>query len=460
MAALPADPLGADTPFFAPHRARIDPVAQDDRIEAEALGQVVDRLFEAESTRRIARRPHRAARPRIDEHVVLCALEIWAGIERLGDIADASADRDAGSAVAYERDRGKRAVALGADAQTLRCAGAIARIHLLFFAIEDDAHGRGSFARQGDGDPPVIAERRFRPEAAAHSIDDNAHAVERQAEFLRQFMPHAGSELRRHVNGEPVGAPIGDDRVRLEAAMRLDLGFVFAFDNDIGRGETLCRIAAPLDRGAAHIAVERESGRRRKARGMAGRRGIGVGVEDERRVGGARRIHVGGEGQRLQIETDEPQRLRRDGRRNRGNRGNRRADIAQGAARLRHGNHRAHAGIGRGSGNIDRTQRRVRQRRAQNPAVQHARQRDVDREASRARHLFPAVLTRHRFSDHRERGIGRERRRLVKGDLPRHFAQADAHDAGRKRFGAELLVGHPQPLAALAAASVAATTCG
>ena len=43
--ALPADPFGADTPLLAPHRARIDAVAQRERIDAEPFGQLVDRLL-------------------------------------------------------------------------------------------------------------------------------------------------------------------------------------------------------------------------------------------------------------------------------------------------------------------------------------------------------------------------------------------------------------------------------
>ena len=36
MPAPPADPLGADAPLFTPHRARIDALAQDQRVDAQA----------------------------------------------------------------------------------------------------------------------------------------------------------------------------------------------------------------------------------------------------------------------------------------------------------------------------------------------------------------------------------------------------------------------------------------
>ena len=186
---------------------------------------------------RIAGRAHGAARSGIDEHVVLGAVEIGTGIKRLCIVADAGAERDACRAVAYERNRRERAVALGADAQSLPCAWPIAGIHLFLFAIEEQPHRRLCAARQFDGDAAVIAERRFGAKTAAHRVDDDADAVERQAERLRDFLPHAGGELCRHVDGQPFGAPIGNDRVRFEAAMRLHLGAVFAFDDDIGFGK-------------------------------------------------------------------------------------------------------------------------------------------------------------------------------------------------------------------------------
>ncbi len=215
-----------------------------ERIDGKPLGQFVDRLFEPEGAGRIARRAHRAARPRIDEHVVLRGFEIGTGVERLGHIADAGAERDAGRAVAHQRDRRQRPVAPRADAQPLPGRRAVAGIHLLFLAIEDDAHRRLRLARQGDGDAAVIAERRFGAEAAAHAVDDHAHAAERQAERLRQLVPHAGGELGGHMDRQPVRPPIGDDRVRLQAAMGLHLGAIFAFDDDIGLREALRHIAA------------------------------------------------------------------------------------------------------------------------------------------------------------------------------------------------------------------------
>ena len=138
-------------------------------------------------------------------------------------IADAGAKADAGCAIAQQRNRRQRTVAVGADAQSLPGARTVAGIHLFFLPIEDEPHRRSGAAGQLDGDAAIIAERRLRAEAAAHGIDDHAHAIERQTERLRDFMAHAGGVLGRHVNGQPVGSPIGDDAMRLEAAMGLHL---------------------------------------------------------------------------------------------------------------------------------------------------------------------------------------------------------------------------------------------
>ena len=70
-------------------------------------------------------------------------------------------------------------------------------------------------------------------------VDDDADAVERQTECFRKLVANAGGKLRRHVDGKPIGAPIGDDRMRLEAAMGLHLRAIFAFDDRIGFGKAL-----------------------------------------------------------------------------------------------------------------------------------------------------------------------------------------------------------------------------
>ncbi len=125
-----------------------------------------------------------------------------------------------------------------ADAQLLHRRRAVAAVELLLPA----GRARGAPARAPARDKPdrgahVVARAGLRAEAAAHGVDDHAHAAERQAERVRELGAHAGGVLRRHVDREPVGAPVGDDGVRLHAAVRLHLGAVFAFDDDVGARE-------------------------------------------------------------------------------------------------------------------------------------------------------------------------------------------------------------------------------
>ena len=295
MPAPPADAFGPDAPLFTPHRTRIDALAQDQRVNGKPFGQFVDRLLESESAGRVARCAHRTARPGIDEHVVLCALEIRTVIKRLGVEADAGAKRNTRRAVALQRDCRQRAVALGADAQSLPGARTVARVHLFFFPVEHEANRRLSAAGQLDGEAAVIAERRLGAKAAAHGMDDDPDAIERQAELLRQLVAHAGGVLRGDVDRQPVRAPIGNDAVRFQAAMGLHRGAIFGFDDDIGFAKTLTHVAAAADGRSTHIAVERQIYSCGPARGMAARRGFRAFVNRGRRLR-ARPVHIDDKG--------------------------------------------------------------------------------------------------------------------------------------------------------------------
>ena len=121
--------------------------------------------------------------------------------------------------------------------------------------------------------------------------------LERQPEGLRQLLPHAGRELRRHVDGQPVGAPVGDDRVRLQAAVRLHLRAVLALDDDVGLREALRDVAARCAGRAAHIALQRQAlaGAESPMHGLAGAEAAS---KTRGAAGIARSFHVGDEGQR------------------------------------------------------------------------------------------------------------------------------------------------------------------
>ena len=394
---------------------------------------------------------------------MLGALEIGTGVKRLRIIADTGAEADSSRAVADERNRRERAVALGADAQSLPRSRPVSGIHLLLFAIEEQAHWRLRAARQLNGDASVIAKRRFGAKTAAHRIDNDADARERQAEHLGELLPHAGGELGGHGDGQAIRTPIGKDGMRLHAAMSLHLGGIFSLDDDIGLREALCYVASPHDRWTAHIAVQRQIGGCWKTRWMAG--GCGRAVVDYRRVRFTRLLHSSDKRQRLVIDADQMQRFFGCRYRNSRDRGHGRTDIAQGCCRriVRTGtcHDRAHAGKARRRGNIDGAHQGMRHRRTQDAAMQHTGQRHIHCEAGDAGDFGAAIRTRKRFSDHRELSVRWQRRRFVRRDSPLDSAEANAGDAGRKCFGAQrVLLRHDHPLRAFAASSVAAITCG
>ena len=95
-------------------------------------------------------------------------------------------------------------------------------------------------------------------------------------------MAHAGGVLGRHVDGEPVGAPIGDDAVRLQAAMGLHLGAVFALDDDVGLREARVDVAAAWRRARARCRRAADPPAPASRRPSSG--GAMLGVVDQRRV--------------------------------------------------------------------------------------------------------------------------------------------------------------------------------
>ena len=205
MAARPAEPLGADSPLFAPHRARIDALAQRERIERQALGELVDRRLQAPGAGRIARAAHGASRPGVGEDVVLRGFEIRALVERLGEIADPGAEPHAGRAVAFDRNRGQRPVSARADPDALVGGGPIARVHLLLGPRQRKTHRRA----RPDARARPRGDRNCRASTSSRSRRPCRRRppapFERQVERLRKLAPHAGGVLGRNVDGQSVG---------------------------------------------------------------------------------------------------------------------------------------------------------------------------------------------------------------------------------------------------------------
>ena len=391
----------------------------------EPVGEFVDRLLHGERAGRIARAAHRRSRgPALMNTSCCAAVEIRAGVERLGEIADAGADPDAGGAVACS----EIAVSVPSRrAPIRRCcqvAGPIAGVDLLFLAVEHHAHRRARLTRQHHGDAAVIAER-------ATSSRSRRPSPSTFTRTWLSFRPKSPPVRWRTpaVNCvdiytvSPSGAPVGDDRVRLQAAMGLHLRAIFALDHDLGlRRSPARRRRGCLVAGPRTLPLSGRSGRRRISatagpavptprRERPRRIRLRAPHPDRRRTAAARNRRGSGAAPPRPPPRTSP-RPPRPARRHSARHGRRRLvrprDDARPRARrdgarppMRRSPALAHAACG---------ERRMR-------AVQHAGQLDIDGEARRAGDLGAAVLARHRLADHRELGVRRQRRRFVGRDL-------------------------------------------
>ena len=326
MTPRPADFFRADSPLLTPDGARIDALTQREGIHSQTLGEFVDRHLHAPGARRVSGTAHGGSGPGVDEDVVLRRGKVRTVVKRLGEIADSGVQADARGAVALDRNRRQRSVASRADADALMGGRAIARVHLLLWPGQSETDRRSRLTRERDGEAAVDAERRFRAETAAHAVDHDPHLIQRQVERLGEFAPHPCGELSGNMDRQAVGAPIGDEAVRLHAAMRLDLRAVLALDHDVRGGETLRDVAAARLSRPAHVAVDRQAGLRDEFARRTPRRGSRV--VDFCRLRPARLVEIDDEGKRLVIDADETQRLFRRGHRGRGDGDDGLADIA------------------------------------------------------------------------------------------------------------------------------------
>ena len=85
--------------------------------------------------------------------------------------------------------------------------------------------------------------------------------------------------------------------------MGLNLGLVFAYDDRFRFGKAARHVAARDAGRTAHVADERQAGRRGKARSMTDRRACFV--MHQWRAGRAGGAHAGNEGKRAVIDFDE-----------------------------------------------------------------------------------------------------------------------------------------------------------
>ena len=105
----------------------------------------------------------------------------------------------------------------------LQRARSVADRGVLLAAIEHEPHRRLRAARQLRRDHAEVPAAELRAEAAAHEVAHDADLGLRQVEHRRELVAHRRRALRRHVDGELVGLPVGDDAVGLHRRVRLHL---------------------------------------------------------------------------------------------------------------------------------------------------------------------------------------------------------------------------------------------
>jgi hypothetical protein len=147
----------------------------------------------------------------------------------------------------------------------------------------------------------------------------------------RLAVAHAGRILRRHVDGEAVGAPVGHYGVGLHAAVCLHLCAELAFDHNVGLREALGGIAARTRRvGAAHVAPLRQLAHTHRAASEA--LPVHGACEHERSLVSARVLDIDHERERHIVDLDQIQRRLCDLWRGRSHGGDGVANVEGGAA--------------------------------------------------------------------------------------------------------------------------------
>ena len=224
---------------------RIDLVAQRDGVHANALGELVEGLFEREDALHLSGRAEGRAWAGIGEHVVMLGRIRWGR----GTSSRGRSRRP--RQLPRRRCHSFRAVI--AVSVPSRLAPTFRRWRLLGrLPTETCSSRRSSIKRTG---APALRERWMAsmPKLPMPYLAPNPPPVKslitrtlllRQIEDLGGLVAHAGGELGGGIDGQPVLAPVGDNAVRLHGHVRLHLGAVFRFDHDIGLAQALVDVAA------------------------------------------------------------------------------------------------------------------------------------------------------------------------------------------------------------------------
>ena len=283
--------------------------------------------------------------------------------------------------------------------------------------------------------------------SAAHERHANAHPVLRPAEKPRDLDAHEGRALRRRMDGEMVLGTFRHRDDRLERRVHHLLRAEAVLEHPLRRGHRLRRIAVPQAKVERHIRVLHALQVLEIRERPGGLQGL---VHD--RLGGHRLHLVVHRRQLLVFGGDEMHGLLRHVRIGGEHHRDRLADMAhlvdcehrliverRAVVRLRH--HRLHfcarddamhAGNSARGAHIDALDASVRHRRAEDLAVEHARQPQVVDVLGAAGDLEPGLEARHRAADLvRLSGV----RRALHGSLSSGTRRPSASYMRRSRAG-------------------------
>ena len=397
MALAPAEHLGGDREVLPPHRVRrlgrqvLHPELE--RIHLQRVREFVHQHLGVETPLRMARRAHRPCGTRVREDVLVAAATIRDAV----DVRQRETRTDAGATGAPRLgiERGDDAVGIdpGLDARERR--GPIADRQMLFLAIEHHLHRRAGLLGQLRARHALDVGPELAAEPAAHELGNHADVRLRNAERLGESFARAVNGLRRRPGRQVFALPLAHAAVRFERDVRLHLRLVAGLDRLHRLREPGVEIAGLLRLAFLDVAV----------------------LEDRRRTLAHRERDGRDMGQHFVLDLDQPQRILclllgrgGDGR-------NLIALEHQLFAGLGDRQHRLYSRrLFRGA-EIERDDPRMRVRRSEDAAMEHAGPVDVERVLRAPGGLDAAVQPRHARAN--ENRLVRPRVFLVLGRLRR-----------------------------------------
>ena len=219
--------------------------AQLDRVDPQFVRQLVDRAFEHQHARRLARRAAGVGRRQIERHRAVPRQAVPAGIERAAAGGGRFAELLARRAVrpGLVRERAQPAVAAGAEPHPLDGVAAVRGEVEHLLARQRRLHRPTQLARRQRAQDRVREDRQLAAEAAADVAADDSHLLRCQHQRVGHPVVRAVDELRRAVHRHPVAVPPGEARMRLHLRMDLHRRGVGAVEAHLGRLERRPEIA-------------------------------------------------------------------------------------------------------------------------------------------------------------------------------------------------------------------------